>query len=143
VGGISGGFNLALEEKEPTLVTLSQQIPLRYKVLEGKDVGKKGLGGSVVSLSKNCAEITLVAPIEAMSNLKMNLVDVDEKLSASDFYGKVIECSGKKGQRHVVHFTSVPPEVDSYFHAFRQHCGQHWNIKICIVINNDLPFHVI
>jgi adenylate cyclase len=43
VGGIAGHFNLALEEKPPILVTLAQQIPLRYKVLEGKDVGKKRL----------------------------------------------------------------------------------------------------
>ena len=121
VGGIAGGFNLALEDKEPTLVTLAQQIPLQYKVLEGTDVEKEGLGGSVVRLSKNCAEIALRTPIEEMSNLKLNLVDVDEKLSARDFYGKVIERSGKKGQLHIVHFTSVPPEVDSYFHAFRKH----------------------
>ena len=121
VGGISGRFNLALEEKEPTLVTLARQILLRYSVLEGKDVGKKGLEGFVVRLSKNCAEITLGVPIEMMTNLKMNLGDVDEKLSARDFYGKVIKRSGDKEQNHLVYFTSVPPEVDSYFHAFRQH----------------------
>jgi adenylate cyclase len=98
VGGIAGRFNLALEEKPPILVTLAQQIPLRYTVLEGKDVGKKRLEGSVVRLSKNCAEITLGAPFEMMTNLKMNLEDVDEKLSARDFYGKVVKRSGETGQ---------------------------------------------
>jgi len=123
VGGIAGRFNLALEEKEPTLVTLARQIPLRYTVLEGKDVGKKGLQGSVARLSKNCAEITLGAPVEIMTNLKMNLTDVDQKLSARDFYGKVIKRSVEKGQTHVVHFTSVPPEVDAYFQSHRQHAA--------------------
>jgi adenylate cyclase len=121
VGGIAGHFNLALEEKPPILVTLAQQIPLRYKVLEGKDVGKKRLEGSVVRLSKNCAEITLGAPFEMMTNLKMNLEDVDEKLSAKVFYGKVVERSGETAQIHIVHFTSVPPEVDAYFQAHRQY----------------------
>ena len=121
VGGISGRFNLALEEKVSTLVTLARQIPLRYTVLEGKDVGKKGLEGSVVRLSKNCAEITLSASVETMVNLKLNLGDVDEKLSARDFYGKVIERSEEKEQTHLVHFTSVPPEVDAYFQSHRQH----------------------
>jgi len=121
VGGIAGGFNLALEEKEPPLVTLVRQIPLRYMVIKGKDIGKKGLEGFVVRLSKNCAEITLGASVDMMTNLKMNLGDVDEKLSARDFYGKVIRHSGEIRQNHVVRFTSIPPEIDAYFQSHRQH----------------------
>jgi len=121
VGGIAGRFNLALEEKEPPLVTLVRQIPLRYTVLKGKDIGKKGLEGFIVQLSKNCAEITLGAPVEMMTNLKMNLGDVDEKLSARDFYGKVIKRSGEIEPNHVVHFTSIPPEIDAYFQSHRKH----------------------
>jgi len=121
VGGIAGGFNLALEEKEPPLVTLVRQIPLRYMVIKGKDIGEKGLKGFVVRLSKNCAEITLGASVDMMTNLKMNLGDVDEKLSARDFYGKVIRHSGEIRQNHVVRFTSIPPEIDAYFQSHRQH----------------------
>jgi adenylate cyclase len=121
VGGIAGRFNLALEDKEPPLVTLVRQIPLRYTELKGKDIGKKGLEGFVVRLSKNCAEITLGTPVDTMTNLKMNLGDVDEKLSARDFYGKVIRHSGENRQNHVVHFTSIPPEIDAYFQSHRQH----------------------
>ena len=124
VGGIAGGYNLALEGKAPALVTLARQIPLRCTVLEGKDVGQKGLDGSVVRLSKTWAEITLGAPVDMLTNLKMNLGDVDENLSVRDFYGKVIKCSEKKKQTHVVHFTSVPPEVDAYFQALRQHAAK-------------------
>ena len=50
VGGIAGRYNLALLGKDPTLVNLARQIPLRYTVLEGKNVGKKGLKGAVVRL---------------------------------------------------------------------------------------------
>ena len=121
VGGIAGRFNLALEEKELLLVTLVRQIPLRYTVLEGKDIGKKGLEGFVVRLSRNRAEITLSTPVEMMTNLKMNLGDVDEKLSARDFYGKVIGRSGENRPNYVVHFTSIPPEIDAYFQSHRQH----------------------
>ena len=124
VGGIAGRYNLALEGKDPGLVTLARQIPLCYTVLEGKDVGMKGLEGSVVRLSKNCAEIALRHPLELLTNLRMNLGGVDENLSARDFYGKVIEHSKGNGQTHIVRFTSVPPEVDSYFQAFRQHAAE-------------------
>jgi len=117
VGGIAGNFNLVLEGKDPGLVTLSLQIPLRYVVLEGKDVGKTWLEGSVFRLSRHCAEIKLDASIGIMTNLKMNLDDVDKQLTAKNFYGKVIKQLGEKGQTHDVHFTAVPPEVDAYFQA--------------------------
>jgi hypothetical protein len=48
-------------------------------------------------------------PLEILTNLKMNLADVDEKQGARDFYGKVIEAKGENGEAHVVGFTSVPP----------------------------------
>jgi len=121
VGAIAGHYNLALEDKDPTLITLARQFPIRYTVLEGKNVGKKELDGSVVRLSKKCAEITLGGPVSILNNLKMNLGDVDEKLSARHFYGKVIERQGKKGPTQLIRFTSVPPEVDAYFQAHLQH----------------------
>jgi adenylate cyclase len=120
VGGIAGPFKIALETKETILATLPRQIPIRYKVLEGKDVGKKGLQGSVIRLAKNCAEIALGGSVGEMSNLKMNLEDVGENLSAKDFYGKVVRKSGENAKTHMVYFTSVPPLIDAYFQAFRQ-----------------------
>ena len=88
-------------------------------MLEGKDVVEKCLEGSIVRLSKNGAEMTLANSIRAMTNLKMNLFNVDEKLKAKDFYGKVIKQSGEKKRAYIVHFTSIPPEVDAYFQAIR------------------------
>ena len=124
IGGIAGKYNIALERKEPAMVTLVRQIPMRYTLLEAKNVGKKGLKGSVVRLSKGCAEITMRGPIEVLTNLKMNLGDVDEKLAAKDFYGKVTRCSGEKGFTSLVRFTSVPPEVDAYFQALLQYVAK-------------------
>jgi adenylate cyclase len=121
VGGIAGSYNLTLEKKDPLLVSLLRQIPIQCAVLEGKDIGKKGLKGSVVRLSRDCAEISLSKSLEVLTNLKMNLEDVDEKLSAKDIYGKIIESSGIAAQIHMIHFTSVPPEVDAYFQAHRQY----------------------
>jgi len=124
VGGIAGHYNLALDTKDQAMVTLRRQVPLRYTVLEGKNVGKKGLEGSVIRLSKNCAEITLDGPISVLTNLKMNLADVDEKLSARYFYGKAIKGSGEKGPTQLIRFTSVPPEVDAYFQALLKYAAK-------------------
>ena len=121
IGGIAGNYSLTLDGREPALVTLVRKIPIRYTILEGKDVGKKDLEGSVLRLSKKSAEVALDAPVKILTNLKMNLGGVDEKLATKGFYGKVNERSGENGQTHLVRFTSVPSEVDAYFQSHRQH----------------------
>jgi len=121
VGGIAGQYNLAIGREDPAMVSLVRQVPLRYKVLEGKSVGGKSLEGSIVQLSEKSALIVLHEPLEPLANLKMNLGDVGDKLSIKAFYGKVIQCSKDDKLTHVVRFTSVPPEVDAYFHSHRQH----------------------
>jgi adenylate cyclase len=92
VGGIAGPYKLALEGSDPALVAFVQQIPLRYIVLEGKDVGRKELEGFVVKLSKNCAGIIFDGPVEILANLKMNLGNVDEKMSPRIFTEKRSSC---------------------------------------------------
>jgi len=121
IGGIAGLYNIALEGKYSDLVTLSQKLPLRYTILEGKHIGKKGLEGLVVRLSKKSAEIAFDEPVDLLTNLKMNLGDVYEELAVKDFYGKVMERLEKNGHNYFVQFTSVPPEVVSYFQAHQQH----------------------
>jgi class 3 adenylate cyclase/HAMP domain-containing protein len=121
IGGVAGRHNIALERKDSDLVTLRQKLTLWYTILEGKHVGKKGLEGLLVRLSKKSAEIAFDEPVELLTNLKMNLGDVYEELAVKDFYGKVIERLGENGNSYLVRFTSVPPEVVSYFQAHQQH----------------------
>ncbi len=121
VGGIAGRFNLALEEKEPALIVLARRIPLKFTVLEGKHIGKKGVACFMTRLSRKCSEITLDEPVEVLKNLRMNLVEVDQELENKDFYGKVMGHSEEDVHSHVVRFTSVPAEVRSYFQAHRQY----------------------
>jgi class 3 adenylate cyclase len=121
IGGIAGNYNLALEGKDSDLVALTQKVPLRYTILEGKHIGKKDLEGFVVRLSKKVAEIVLDEPVEQFSNLKMNLKDVYEELAVKDFYGKVTDQSGKDGYSYMIRFTSVPLEVVSYFLAHQKY----------------------
>ena len=121
VGGISGQYNFTLEGKDSPMVNLIRQIPVKYTVLEGKTVGKLELKGSVLRLSKKSAGIAIDRPAKMLSNLKLSLIDVDAKLAARAFYGKVIEAPGQNEQIHLVRFTSVPSEVDAYFQSHRQH----------------------
>lgn len=124
IGGIAGNYNLALEREDPDLIPLSKKIPLRYRILRGKHVGEKDLGGFIIGLSKKGAEIVLHEPVEHLSNIKMNLRDVYEELSIKDFYGKVIEQSENDEYCYIIRFTSLPLEIVSYFLAHQQHAGK-------------------
>ena len=121
VGGIAGPYNMALEEKTPGLVTLVKQIPARLRVLDGKGEGGGRCGGIIKRLSKRAAEMDLEDTLEPLTNVKMNLLDVEEELGVRNIYGKIIERYGEKGRTHLLRFTSVPPEAAAYFHAHRQH----------------------
>ncbi|TRZ77042.1 MAG: adenylate/guanylate cyclase domain-containing protein [Deltaproteobacteria bacterium] len=124
VGGIAGRYNLALEERDPPLTTLTCRIPIRCTMIEGKDVEKEGIEGTLLRFSKNRAEITLDGPVEILANLKMNLGDVDDKLSTRDFYGKAVQESEKDRHTYIVRFTSVPPAIDGYLQALRLHAAK-------------------
>ena len=123
VGGISGQYNFTLVKKTQTLTILARQIPLQYTVIKGKKVEQKSFEGLLRRLSKSGAEITLGDTVELMTNLKLKLKDVDEQLSAKDFYGKVIKHLGEKENVYMVSFTSLPSEIDAYFQACRQYAA--------------------
>jgi hypothetical protein len=92
-------------------------------LLEGKHVGKERLQGLVIRLSKKSVEIALDEPVELLTNLKMNLGDVDDEFPTNYFYGKVIKRLGKDGHTHMIRFTSIPPEVVAYFQALRKYAA--------------------
>ena len=123
VGGIAGQFHLSLEEKASTPVNLSRQIPIGYKVLHGKDIGKRDRVGTILSLSKKSAEIRLEETIQLLTNLKMNLAGVEEDLAGKNFYGKVTAHVENDKLTHNIRFTAIPPELKSYFQAIRRYGG--------------------
>ena len=117
VGAIAGAYNVALSIKASAMVPLAQEIPLRSRILEGKNVSGKGLDVSALSLSRHGAHVRFGAPVELMANVRLNLKDVDETLSAKDLYGKITRQVGEQGDVYLVTFTSVPAEIDAYFQA--------------------------
>lgn len=117
IGGISGNYHLALEDRLLTMVPLMQPVPLKVKVLEGKSVGRKGLRGSIRQLSARSAGVSFAEPLRLMANLKMNFADLPEEMSKKDFYGKVVGHMQNNKESLIVRFTSVPPEISAYFQA--------------------------
>ena len=54
-------------------------------------------------------------------NSRLFTRDTYEDLIARDFYGKVIERTMKDENNYIVRFTSLPPEVASYFLAHQKY----------------------
>ena len=121
IGGISGPYNLVLEERDAALITLRQRIPLKCTLLQEKHIGERGLEGFIVKLSRRAAEITLNRPLELFTDMKMNLGDVYEELTTKDFYGKVTAQTLKDENNYLIRFTSLPPEVTAYFQAHQKY----------------------
>ena len=121
VAGIGGQYNMALANDDDSMVIPLIKIPVSYRAIGGKHVEKKSHEAFLVALSKKSVQLDSKHPIELLSNLKMNLADIEEQLSVKSLYGKVIEQSGEKGLSHTVRLTAVPPEIVAYFHAVRQH----------------------
>ena len=117
VGGISGRYNLTIEDKTPELLDLAREIPVHYMVLDGKYVGSGHFQGAILSLSQKSCELRLEAPLEPLTNLKMNLLDVSADLAHRDFYGKILECPGDETGICNISFTSLPSGIDGYFQA--------------------------
>jgi hypothetical protein len=58
--------------------------------------------------------------IDPFSNLKINILDADGNHIDGDLYVKVKRSLSHSPPRFTVHFTSVAPEVQTFFETARQ-----------------------
>ena len=121
IGGIAGNYNLSLESEHLNLQILAKKIPVKYTILEGKHVGRMDHDGHFVKLSSKSAEMVSDRPLETLINLKISLENAYEGLARTAFYAKVVKSSESKERHRLIQFTSVPPEIISYFQAHLQY----------------------
>jgi adenylate cyclase len=113
--GIGGAYNLFLPERQETLLPLRQEIPLQYTVLEGEHVGRTVYQGSFVTLSAKGGEVCSDHPIAPWSNIKVQLMDHNGEGLPGELYAKVLRHLPEGRPGFYVHFTSIPPEVATFF----------------------------
>jgi adenylate cyclase len=111
VRGIGGQYQLVLPGKKEKLFLLSQEIPLRYTVVEGKYLGRTVFEGSFVRLSTQGGEIRSDHALPLLSNIKIRLVDLNGEEFPGDLYGKVVDLRQQNGRTgFFVRFTSLPSD---------------------------------
>ncbi|HEY9727965.1 MAG TPA: adenylate/guanylate cyclase domain-containing protein [Chroococcales cyanobacterium] len=123
VGGIGGEYNLFLPSKEEIFFPLSEEIPIRYVLLDGKHVSTMTFKGSLVKLSAKGAEVTAQNPVTALTNIKFNFSTSNHQFPANeDVYAKVLEQETFNGNFYI-HFTSLPPNVESMLETIYTSCS--------------------
>jgi adenylate cyclase len=116
VRGIGGEHNCFLPEGEDRFIPLPAGIPVKYAVLEGKYLGGATFMGRLVKLSFKGGEIHSDTLVPSWSNISMQLTNLDGEPIPGHLYGKVIrQFLGAGPTGFSVHFTSIAPEVTTFF----------------------------
>lgn len=114
VVGIGGRYKLALPQNAEPLVTLPEEIPVRYAVMDGTRHSGEMLRGSLTKLALQQAEARLELPVPALSNLMMRITGSDGDEIPGALYGKVVGAAPESNPRFLIHFTSKSPEIEVF-----------------------------
>jgi adenylate cyclase len=119
VGGIGGDFQLFLPpKKEITWIELKQGIPVQFTVVDWKHTVELGHGGAITKIAPNMVEIHSKVLPSPLANLRISLYDPDDHEITDDLYGKVVAHLSESPPAFLVHFTSVPPEAETFLAKF-------------------------
>jgi len=119
VGGIGGDFQLFLPPKqEITWIELTQGLPVQFTVMDWKHTGEQGHGGAITKIAPNMVEVHSKVLPSPLANLRISLYDPDDCEISDDLYGKVIARLSESPPAFQVHFTSLPPEAETFLAKF-------------------------
>lgn len=123
VHGIGGAYQLSLPVTEESLLPLPIALPLRYRVVEGKQLDAPALAGYLVKVSHKGGEIRSAHSIAPLSDIHIHLPDGHGQAVPGRLYGKVLPYP--MAQRHCfpVRFTSVAPETAPFLQRLMASCG--------------------
>src|SRR6476620_1514782 len=119
--GIGGRHKLSLPEAVDTLVTLKDEIPLRYEVVESSQIGGALSKGVLTKVSMKGAEARLESAVPTLSNLKMHLIGSAVEQLPGTIYGKVLGPLRGTSTGVSIRFTSISPEIDALLRKLTAH----------------------
>jgi PAS domain S-box-containing protein len=112
--GIGRPHKLYLPETAEKVVSLSQEVPLRYEIVEANYLGGESHKGTLTRLSLKTAEVRLEKPVPILSNLKIQFVGAEEQDIPGALYAKVVGTIAGDTAVFSVRFTSSSPEIETF-----------------------------
>ena len=116
--GIGEDRQLSVPVRDDELITLTQEIPIRYSVLEEKHVGRTQFSGQLVGLSAKQARVQSDHAPLPLSNIKMQFLVPEGEAIPGECYGKVSADATSSHADFLVSLTSISPEVATYLETF-------------------------
>jgi adenylate cyclase len=113
--GIGRPHQLFLPEVAEELVQLAEEIPMTYSIIGANQASGEICKGALIRLSRKGAEARLENPVDTFSNLEMHFIGKDRQKIPGTLYGKVIGTAPETGTDLSVCFTSIPPDIESFF----------------------------
>jgi adenylate cyclase len=98
-------------EAEQACPPLAEPVPVHYVLLSGKHFNEQMEPAVFVALSRRQAVLEARGPLPLYSNLLLRLEAAPGEAEVPELYAKVIRAPDEAGNRHLIHFTSVPPGV--------------------------------
>jgi PAS domain S-box-containing protein len=112
--GVGGAHKLSLPESVEALVPLAKEIPFRYEVVEGAQLGGEVAKGGITRISLKEAVVRLERAVPTLGNLNMHLMGRDGQRIPGTLYAKVLGPAPGEGARYSVRFTSVSPDIEAF-----------------------------
>jgi class 3 adenylate cyclase len=114
--GIGSPYDVSLPEREGAPVRLPYEIRARYYVLEDKRVGTEAFDASFAELSIQVGIMRSRRRLRTLSNLKIEFEAAPQTGAfLPELYAKVVDVRADGDDSiHVVRFTSVPLDVESW-----------------------------
>jgi adenylate cyclase len=100
---------LVLEEEETSFTALAKPVSIHYVRLTDKHLDEQMQPATLVSLSQRQAVIEAADPLPRYANIMLRLASEAGEEESPEMYAKVIRPLEVSSNRHLIHFTSVPP----------------------------------
>src|SRR4029079_7541317 len=108
---------LYLRETSERVVSLPEEVPLRYEIVEANYLGGESYKGPLTKLSLKTGDVRLEKPVPILSNLKMQFVGREAQDIPGALYAKVVGTIVEGAEVFSIRFTSSSPEIEVFLHG--------------------------
>lgn len=114
VRGIDGATPFELPERRDSLIAISKPLPVRFIVLEGKDMAGPTFDGQFAALSERSAMLRTSEPLQPLANLRLQLHGPDGEPIPGWLFAKITAATDSL---YAIRFTAVDKDVEERIKA--------------------------
>ncbi len=112
VRGIRGAYGLELPDSASEWTELADEVPVRFALLEGKQVSEASCSGSFFALSQTGARLRSDDALPELADLRIEILDGSGAPRPGAFYAKVVRAEPGAEGTVLVRFTSRSPALE-------------------------------